>query len=167
MGNNNLNDEDARLIARALRCNTNLQYFALMENNFTEVGHNALGKAIYNPTSLNSMSDCNHTCRILVINWDEDIPNNTYSLKLNRARKIYHLLSVRNREESNVYHLNLEFGDDDEDDAALKLVPRVLESVYRHAEMYAYIFESPYVTPLSIIYEVLRGWKVPELYERR
>ena len=89
---------------------------------------------------------------------------------MNRARKIYHLLSVRNREESNVYHLNLEFGDDDndEDDAALKLVPKVLECVQRHAEIYEiYGFGFPYVIPLSIMYEVLRGWKVPELYERR
>ena len=59
---NNLNDEDAVLIARALKHNTNLKYLYLYDNGFTEVGHIALCNAIYDLTSLNSLSDCNHTC---------------------------------------------------------------------------------------------------------
>ena len=83
--------------------------------------------------------------------------------KQNRTQKLYHLLSLRNREGSNVRHLNSEFGDEDEDEITLKLVPRVLESVHRCSEGY----RPTTVRPLSIMYEILRGWKMPELYEQR
>ena len=46
-------------------------------------------------------------------------------------RDVRYTLSLRNKEGSNVYHLSLEFGDEDEGDGTLKLVPRVLESVHR------------------------------------
>ena len=165
LAKNNLNDEDARLIAHALKHNTNLQFISLDGNNITGIGEEALGKAIYNPTSLNSLSDCNHTCRIHGLNWSADIPFDPlgYTPKENRARKLYHLLSVRNREGSNVRHLNSEFGGEDKNDESLKLVPKVLESV----NCYDSNWESTdYVPPLSITYEILRGWKMPELYER-
>ena len=79
------------------------------------------------------------------------------------ARKMYHLLSVRNRDENNVHHFNLEFGDDDENDESLKLVPKVLESVHRYGQWEC----TDYMPPLSVVYEILRGWKMPELYELR
>ena len=60
-----------------------------------------------------------------------------------------------------MYHLNLEFGDEDEGDGTLKLVPRVLESVHRYAS------ERSVVPPVSIMYEIMRSWKMPELYEAR
>ena len=45
------------------------------------------------------------------INWDEAIRNNVAGCtpKQRMARKIYYLLSLRNKEGTNVYHLNLEF----------------------------------------------------------
>ena len=46
--------------------------------------------------------------------------------KVNRGRKIYNLLSSRNREGMNVHHLDSEF----EDHSSLKLVPKVLECVH-------------------------------------
>ena len=164
---NKLNDEDARLIARALKCNTNLQYIYLDGNNITEVGCNALSKAVYNPESLNSVADCNHTCEIRGIAFG-DIPVNLSrsNSNNNRRRKIYRLLSSRNREESNVYHLNLEFGNEDEDEDTLALVPNLLESVHRYAERVSTQLPQ-YEQPLSITYEILRGWKMPELYELR
>ena len=76
----------------------------------------------------------------------------------NKAHKIYHLLSLRNREGTNVQHLNLEFEDDD----SPTLVPRVLESVHRYSRNIQWT--NP-VHPLSIMYEILRSWKMPELYE--
>ena len=60
--NNNLNDEDAVLIARALKHNTNLKEFRLRENNIKDVGFSALRKAVNDTTSLNTVSDSNHTC---------------------------------------------------------------------------------------------------------
>ena len=166
-----MNDEDARLIAHALKRNTNLKDLWLGGNNITEVGVKALSKAVYNPESLNSVADCNHTCRILggvsFGNIPENYPQST--LLNNRSGKIYHLLSVRNREGSNVYHFNLEFGDDDDDDEHLGLVPHVLESVDRYAKRRPppKYHEAYYVSsPLSIMYEILQSWKMPGLYER-
>ena len=111
------------------------------------------------------MSDCNHTCRIEGIDLDSVLGNRPETTPLdNRRRKLYHLISLRNREGSNVRHLNSEFGDEDEDEITLKLVPRVLERVHHY---YSNGYRPSCWTPLSITYEILRGWKMPELYEQR
>ena len=149
-----------------MKHNNNLQYISLDGNNITDVGNHALSNAVYDPTSLNSLANCNHTCHIHGLNWSDDIPSNLLgsTLNSNRARKMYHLLSARNKVEFNVNHLNLEFGDENENDESLKLVPRVLESVNRYDSNWE---STDYVPPLSITYEILRGWKMPELYELR
>ena len=163
LANNNLIDEDAKLIARALKRNTNLEYLRVGQNDFTEIGRDALRDAIYNPTSLNSLADCNHTCSINGISFGNDISNND-GYKSNKTRKIYHLLSSRNREGSNVRHLNSEFGDEDEDKDSLVIVPKVLECLHLYDERHPAHETTSYVPPLSIMYEVLRSWKMPELY---
>ena len=161
---NNLNDDDAILISRALKHNTNLKILNLSGNSITEVGNGALRKAVNGPTSLNTVSDSNHTCFIDGIDFGDSPKNYRHTARYNRSRKLYHLLSVRNREGSNVRHLNLEFGDEnDEDDDSIKLVPKVLESIHH----YHYASLMGCAKPLSIIYEIMRSWKMPELYERR
>ena len=60
-----------------------------------------------------------------------------------------------------MYHFNLEFGDDDENDESLKIVPKVLENVSRVINWES----TDHVPPLSVVYEILGGWKMPELYE--
>ena len=182
---NNLNDKDAVLISRALKHNSNMLELNLSGNNITEIGFTALRNAVNDTTSLNTVSDSNHTCVIEGIVFG-DIPRNpcssavTFSLTKdeqlrsyltsNKGRKIYHLLCTRNREGSNVRQLNLEFGDeDDEDDDSIKLVPKVLESIHHYENLYTRKRrgDTSYVPPLSIMFEVLRSWKMPELYERR
>ena len=77
---------------------------------------------------------------------------------MNRGRNIYRLLDSRHRKGTNVQHLDAEFDDD-----SLKLVPKVLECVNVYA---GYIDPSaPAVHPLSVMYEILRSWKMPALYE--
>jgi len=179
---NHLNDNDAILIAQALEHNTNLRQLSLMHNAFTDNGETALSKVLYDPTSLNSVSDSNHLlhltfkCHCIHSNTDD---NGVINPKMNRSRKIYHLLSVRNKEGSNVHHLNAEFVEDEDDDSlTLKLVPEVLESIQRYSipevleSVHRYqsrIVKRPVnkIPPLSIIYEILRGWKVPELYDTK
>jgi len=63
-----------------------------------------------------------------------------------------------------MHHLNLEF-DGDEDDS-LVLVPNVLASVCRYRPA-AYLARDTKTKQLSIMYEILRGWKMPGMYERR
>ena len=154
---NELNDEDAVSIAHALNHNNaNLRKLWLEHNNITEVGRNALSNAVYNPESLNSVADCNHTCEINI----KTVNVFGYTVKENRGRKIYHLLSSWDREGSIVYHLNLEFEGEDEDADAnsLALVPNVLECIQ---QMPRCINDAS----LSITYEILRSWKMPALFE--
>ena len=169
LSNNKLHDDDAILIAGALKRNTKLKRIELGKNNITEVGGYSLSKAIYDPSSLNALSDCNHVCHVFGI----DLGNLTELAVLRdganykRAAKIYRLLSSRNEEGSNVYHLNMEFGgDDDENGDSLKLVPKVLDSVQRYSKSLRTNQGSPYKKPLSIIYEIMRSWRMPELYEQ-
>ena len=77
---NKLNDEDAILISHALKQNTNLKDLRLNRNNFTIIGQDAVSKALYDPTSQNTVYDCNHTCQIQLDGIDRGLPlfcNNT------------------------------------------------------------------------------------------
>jgi hypothetical protein len=156
LANNHLDDSDAVMIARALGRNTNLRCIRLGQNDIADIGRDALRNAIYDSTSLNTVADSNHSCYIEGIDLD-GINRYAISPEENKGRKIYSLLSSRNREGTNVYHLGSEF-----DDESLKLVPKVLESVHMYAR---HAPSSNAVHPLSIMYEVLRSWKMPTLYE--
>jgi len=183
LSGNKLNDNDAILIASSLKGNnTNLKSLHMQNNTgITDIGRNALIKAIYDPTSLNSMSDCNHACVIYIDGHMKNVPRwgsneGAGKPQIKRSTKIYQLLFERNKEGSNVQHLNAEFEDDEED--SLKLVPKVLERVHLNYDSMIQNAEdddsnseeeinpSPSY-PLSIMFEVLRGWKMPELYEKR
>ena len=162
LGNNKLNDIDAVLIASALKRNTNLISLYLIRNVITDVGRKSLCNAIFDSSSLNAAADSNHTCCIRGID-AKIVDTNSYNgnIRANRARKIYIILSARNQDESNVQHLDLEFGDD-----SVKFAPKVLECVYRYSTGLTPLFGVKYALPLSITYEILRSWKMPELYER-
>ena len=169
LADNQLNDHDAKLIARALKNNTNLQEIRLGDNNITNIGKEALLKAVYDPTSLNTLADCNHTCSIEGISFDDIITENDCNEGrwTNRSKKIYHLLSNRNKEGSNLQHLNAEFAED-EDSLALKIVPIMLDCIYRYYSGPGRRLGTRTTSrPLSIIYEILRGWKMPELYDTK
>ena len=160
--NNHLDDNDAVMIARALKQNTNLLRFCLGQNDITDVGRDALRNAIFDSTSLNAVAASNHSCSIDGFDLDNISNNPSRKSKINRGRKIYSVLSSRNREGTNVRHLDAEFEDDD-----LKFVPKVLESVHNHirlAKSSTYPTDSA-VQPLSIMYGILRSWKMPTLYE--
>ena len=153
--NNHLDDNDAVMIARALGRNTNLRCLRLGQNDITDIGRDALRNAIFDSLSLNAVAASNHSCQIKGlelgnINDDEEEP------KVNRGRNIFSLLSSRNREGVNVQHFDAEFEDD-----SLRVVPKVLEAV----NVYAGYASAAAVHPLSVMYEVLRSWKMPTLYE--
>ena len=97
MANNHLGDNDAVLIASALKRNTNLRNLHLGRNDITDVGRDALRSAVFDSRSLNAVSDSNHSCCIDGLDLS-DISNNRRvdSPEVNRGRKIYSLLSSRN-----------------------------------------------------------------------
>ncbi|EJK46326.1 hypothetical protein THAOC_35008 [Thalassiosira oceanica] len=163
MTKNQLNDSDAELIAQALKQNTNLQMLCLGENNITSAGFEKIVEAIYDPSSLNAMVACNHTCWVdFVEQHDNYVGVNEEFLtpQQRRRRKLYELLSARHAEGRNTHHLDAELG---EWAFTTKLVPKVLECIGRCSLDGA--IESP--TPLSLYFELMKSWKMPELYEHR
>ena len=58
---NRLNDDDAILISQALKRNTNLKTICLYTNNFTCIGVKTLLTSVYDGSSLNAISQSNHT----------------------------------------------------------------------------------------------------------
>ena len=154
LSGNHLNDNDARFIADALRVNTKLKSINLGANNITSVGFNALKIAIFNTSSLNAVADSNHTCTIKGVGVEPSWINNKSNEKqVNRDRKLFTLLSTRSHEGSNVSLLDKELGED-----SLKFAPKVLGflNTYHH---------QMFTRRLAITFDILRNWRMPELYE--
>ena len=150
------------MIATSLKQNTKLKRLSLGGNDITEVGVDALKKAIFDPTStLNNVFDSNHTCRIRGIGLEEYFYDKFSTKKQIRGRKIYSLLSRRATEGLSAYHLEMELGED-----SLEIVPYVLECVNMYKERYISLLD-PVKRPVAIVYDILRSWKMPELYDIR
>ena len=115
--------------------------------------------AVYNSSSLYALADSNNACEVNGI-YTHCINLRELTLVANRTNKVYSLLAMGNVKGSNVNHLNLELEDD-----SLKLVPNVLAIP---ALMPALTAERSDLTkPLSVMYELMRNWKMPDLYAPR
>ncbi|EJK72637.1 hypothetical protein THAOC_05812 [Thalassiosira oceanica] len=166
---NRLTDDDALNIAVALQSNTYLRYLDLENNALTEEGkgvmyHQAiLGispsdlstlKSV-SEANLNTVSGANHTCEIIGIYNSKYFVNTiSKSSKSNRGRKLFWLLANRCKEGCNMTQLESEFLED-----SIGLVPYVLAC----ANIYATDNESN--SNLSLLFELARDWKTPELYQ--
>jgi hypothetical protein len=149
LNDNNLDDSDAVLIANALRSNTTLKHLYIGGNHMSDDGAEALKRALYDGSSLNSVADSNHSCYIkadydLIVN--DTILNNSKDREINRAQKLYTLLSIRNKSMSNAQ----DFGYID-----VKLLPNVLEVVQKYSQ--SMNEDNYYVRGYSIVYEVMRS----------
>ena len=164
--NNELDDNDAVMIASALKRNKTLRLLEIAGNNLTSAGWEALSKAVYDDTSLNSLALSNHTChvdfpsagfeKVREMNGIEGGERYAwYSSTGVRRKKIYSILSSRNRTEncSNTGHFS---------DIPFELLPRMLRSIQSYSNYY-----SPHrppqqdnrdVKPLSLVYEICRHW---------
>lgn len=114
---------------------------------------------------LEFISDSNHTCCIYS---EGNIPDNKiiYSEgdpKLNRRRKLCHVLSSRNRESSNECNL---YSD-------MRLWPDMVESVQLCSSVHSHLDDEEnlmypiaedHIKPLSIVYEIMSGWRMPMIY---
>ncbi len=160
---NGLNNNSAVALANALRSNTSLRKLQLAFNAISHVGKEAFCLVLHNDSNLNSIADSNHSCSVQGVGSDcwttnrlrkeggwHDAPES-----FNRARKIYNLLSLRNKSmsTSNVQYF---------DGIDVKILPFMLKAVQRYAIA---IHPYEYVAALSIVYEVMRKWdKVFPLY---
>jgi len=184
---NRLNDIDAGHIARALRHNTNLKYLNLERNDISYSGGEVLRKTEFDSTNLNTASDSNHNVyieldnegvsrsynvRIVFLSDNHDPDHDQLMESIARAcrwKKIFSILSARNRENSNGQHFS-------ESKIPIALLPEMLTSIERYSEYFdGIVLDGEIVAPdrdsrdsslLSVIYEVTRTWdEVIPLYE--
>jgi len=161
LSNNRLNDNDAMMIASALKHNK-LRSLFIGSNNLTNEGWKTLHKAVYDKTSLNAAADTNHTCNIdfpRILDYDNVRENGTSAdgkhfidPKWVKHKKIYSILSSRNRNGTNVEHL---------EDVPIELLPNILSSVQYMSDYFVGMGPSKdnrEVKPLSLVYELCRHW---------
>jgi len=174
---NNLSDNDALVLAAALKENTNLRWLKLEKNNITEDGEKKLLKALYDPTSMDSIIESNHTClpftydlsnsstrpflelELFMINMNDDI-----SVKQKIRKKVVLALCGVEGELFDLSYFN---------DLPLGVMPRVLELIQEHTDMRTKVCHShSHRIPdqlekdaLTRLFHTLRGWELPLLFE--
>jgi len=128
LNNNNFTDEDASLFAQALKRNTNLRFLFLEGNNFTAEGIKSLIKAVYDPTSLNSISESNHKCLLYVLPPEESttIQSHICRIKLANYGRIGKVLLALHNKESMLHYLDEKF--------PVELMPEVLAFVQKEPD---------------------------------
>ena len=142
---NSLNNEDAKKLAFSLNSNTNLLVLNLSLNNITVEGMSSLSCSVCNITSLNSVSDSNHTCSIQ-FKEEEDVLNLRYVNRFldpvfNKNAKLFGMLQRRKR--------ILE-------DTPLQIIPKVLVLLHNVAS-----------DKLDAIFGFMKEWNMPLLYTSR
>ena len=171
---NRLTDDDALHIGLAMQSNTNLRILDLQANALTQDGegamylHSVLGysRSDISPAfksggaNLSTVSEANHTCQIYgiipeqskqkIFMNDSDKPANW-----NRRRKLFALLFGRHRRGCNVSQLELELLED-----GMGLVPHVLACINTYSG-------DGSNRCLSILFDLVRNWKTPEVFQPR
>merc|ERR1711862_39470 len=180
ISNNKFDDQDVFCFAEALRVNRKLDRLDLENNCISDIGKHVLLQTLYDDSSLNAVSDSNHVCTIVgiglpeyhyqVTNEKKSFLNNLEGPDCNRARKIFVLLLERNRDSTNVRHLESEFKE-----AALMMAPIVIAVIQTYGDQrekkkqwngddFVPIEDGKV---LSIVYELCRNWQMPSLYGTR
>ena len=170
LGENRLNDDDAVLIAQALGSNTHLKWLDVEDNSIQGRGMRALYEAVYDTSSLNALSDSNHSCVIDGLTEDFDLEaingqsNGRYFIYgryLNRMCKIHKLMVQRYfYGGGNVPHLNTEMSSED----SVRLAPFLLESVVRRHDAFLKESDESIECSLGLLYELVKDWKMAELF---
>jgi len=156
LGHNRLNDDDAVLISQALKRNTNLRRIDLRSNNFTSIGVKALLTCAFDSSSLNAISESNHTLTRIIFFTDTRsyIPSHIDNLAgcinrmfdLNRTQKI--LLALQDKESLLKYLANV----------PVELMPEVLAfPLQRDGNQHQ-------GRNLGIVYSIMRWWNMLMLY---
>ena len=161
LSRNPLGRQDIIYISDALKHNTNLRRLDI-KNMDVELGN--LSFVIFDDSSMNAAYTTNHYCKIETTDSSDSYMFNRYNdPKLNMRKKIYYVLSKRHQSRENASCFDSEGID-------IKHLPNILAILkpYSDHHLEADIFtrkqESIEVVPLSIVYEIMRGWRMPELY---
>jgi hypothetical protein len=148
---NQLNDDDAILISHAMKRNTNLARIHLLMNNLTSIGVKALLTCVFDSSSLNAISESNHTLERMTFFtysrydiWLQECVDKL--LQLNCAQKI--VLALQDRDSLLQYLTNV----------PVELIPELLAFPLRQVDNQR---EYEY---LNIVYSTMRWWNMPMLY---
>jgi Ran GTPase-activating protein (RanGAP) involved in mRNA processing and transport len=145
LAQNRLNDDDTQLISQALKRNTNLKTLSLHNNNIISIGVKALLTCVFDASSLNAISESNHTLRRITFH----NPNDKLAfcidrlLELDRMQKI--MLALQDKDSLLQYLANV----------PVELVPEVLEFSQRGDHQHRH---------LNVVYSTMRWWNMPMLY---
>jgi Ran GTPase-activating protein (RanGAP) involved in mRNA processing and transport len=150
LDHNRLNDNDAILIAQALKRNTNLKTINMHSNNFTSIGVKALLTCVFDSSSLNAISESNHTLERLVLfshQMNESLVGGIDRLlELERTEKI--VLALQDKDSLLKYLTNV----------PVELMPEVLTFPLR------WVANEHQHEHLNIVYSTMRWWNMPMLY---
>ena len=169
---NNISDNDTKLLASALKMNKHLKRLDLLENDdITDEGEKALMNVLYDPTSMDSVVESNHICMVNTDNnhtivaleqrplIDQEvlkINKGDYSIKEKIRKKVVLALCGVDGELFDLSLLN---------DVPLQLMPRILELIQDHTAIRS---KNAYVQlkkdALSRLFHTLRGWELPSLF---
>jgi hypothetical protein len=150
---NRINDNDAILISQALKRNTNMEIITLHTNNFTSIGVKALLTCVFDSSSLNSISESNHT--LLKIDFFDDDNNRPIKglhncinrlLGFDRTLKIVHAL--QDKDSLLQYFANV----------PVELIPEVLAFPLKQVD------DQCKHKNLNIVYSTMRWWNMPMIY---
>jgi hypothetical protein len=151
LNQNRLNDDDAILISRELKRNTKLKGINLLMNNLTSIGVKALLNCVFDSSSLNAISESNHTLAEMNFFDYSNRPKSLVScigrlLKLDCTQKI--ILALQDKDSLLKYFANV----------PMELIPEVLAFPLQQD---GYQCEHEH---LNIVYSTMRWWNMPMLY---
>jgi hypothetical protein len=152
LDHNRLNDDDASLISHALKRNTNLGQIDVVANDLTSVGVKALLTCVVVTSSLNTISESNHTLGSMTFfyyytsNKDVFMVCIEKPLELDQFQKI--VLALHDKDSLLKYLANI----------PVKLIPEVL--AFPHGQ----IVNEHVHKHLSIVYSTMRWWTMPLQY---
>jgi hypothetical protein len=153
LDHNRLDDDDAVLISQALKKNTNLHRINLHSNNFTSIGVKALLTCVFDGSSLNAISESNHTLESLMLFWYSGQNCRLQScidrlLQLDQTQRI--MLALQDKDSLLKYLANV----------PVELMPEVMAFPLRQVDNQC---EHQH-KQLNIVYSTMRWWNMPLLY---
>jgi len=145
---NSLKDTDAILFAKSLKKNTKLQQLQIRQNNFTLTGVKSLIKGVFDTSSLNAMSDCNHVCALQILSEPAVVRRERLNMsginwELDRTSKVLSLFCLK---ESMMHYL---------EDLPVEYMPDVLSFIQN---------EKDQKKLTNTMYAIVRYWEMPTLY---
>jgi len=150
---NEIDDGGVTPFAEALRSNTNLRDLYLTQNDITEVGESSLRKAAFDDTSLITLFNSNHTCKVHVRN---NLCPETYAVRKKSVKTkmtVAMFGSDKITESTRTIPMNMHLFSD----APVELMPAELSFVNKCSKF----GNKPC---LSNMYEVVRTWNVPVMF---